>query len=329
MTTARATPFRAGAVPGEQADAPGGMTRTMLLEAHTAGVRTLLADVSEFQPDINDAKYLAWSRAIVIRAAYGAHHDDRAWFGGDRRKQLHDGGVLFLGIYQYIVAGQDVTEQAREFCRLVGTLRTGEYPLADWEEGGGNLSGRRATWNHVVASELGFTPGSGYSGLFFARDHGLAPVEWIAAYQSAEPAPPHLIWQFTDKFRVPGVGQADCSVYPGPVSDLAAHAFGGVPAKPPAKPPSAPPPFPYPAADYLGVTSKDPHCHSGFLAADQPHVRAWQQQMRNRGWGLNVTGHYDTASEAACRAFQAEKHLAADGKAGPVTWRAAWTAPVS
>jgi len=326
VTTARVQPFRAGGRGGEarSAQPPDPGRVSALMAAHAAGVKTLLADVSEFQPDINDAKYLAWSPAIVIRAAYGADHDDRAWYGGDRRKQLHDGGVLFLGIYQYIAAAQDVTAQAREFCRLIGNLAKGEYPLADWEEGAGNLAARRATWNHVVLNELGFSPGTGYSGLFFARDHGLAPVEWVAAYQSTEPAPPHLLWQFTDRFQVPGVGTADCSVYHGPVTDLAAHAFGGTPARPP-----APPPFPYPPADYLGLASKDPHCHSGFLAADQPHVRTWQQKMRDRGWGLNVTGHYDTASDSACRAFQHEKGLAADGKVGPATWRATWTAPVS
>src|SRR5262249_28973664 len=37
-----------------------------------ASAKTYLADVSEFQPQINDAKYLAWSKAIIIRAAYGA-----------------------------------------------------------------------------------------------------------------------------------------------------------------------------------------------------------------------------------------------------------------
>lgn len=295
------------------------------MEAHAAGSRTLAVDVSEFQPDINDAAYLAWSKAIVIRAAYGASHDDRAWYGGDRRKQLHDGGVRFLGIYQYITAFEDVTAQAREFCRLLGgKLNAGEYPLADWEEGGGNQAGRRATWNHVVASELGFAPGTGYSGMFYAASHGLVPVEWVAAYQSAPPPMPWLLWQFTDAFPVPGIGQSDCSVYDGPIADLVAHAYGGKP------PPLSPAPaFPYPAGDYIALPAKDPHCHSGFLAADQPHVSAWQQQMAHRGWYLPVTGQFDAACDSTCRAFQLEKGLAADGCVGPATWTATWTAAVT
>jgi hypothetical protein len=42
----------------------------------------------------------------------------------------------------------------------------------------------------------------------------------------------HKLWQFTDAFKVPGVGTADCSVFHGSIDDLAALAYqGGV--KPP------------------------------------------------------------------------------------------------
>jgi peptidoglycan hydrolase-like protein with peptidoglycan-binding domain len=322
--TAAARPvlFRAGRAPGLSV-VPDEWVREATA-AHAAGSRVLLADVSEFQPDIADGAYLSWSKAIIIRAAYGDAHDDRAWYGGQRRALLLEGGAQFLGIYQYIVAGQDVTAQARAFCRLVGKLSKGEYLVGDWEEGGGDQSGRRATWNHVVASETGFTPDS-YSGRFYARDHGLAPVNWVASYGGSEPPEPHLLWQFTDRFTVPGVGLTDCSVHNGPLSGLTARAWGGVPARPPVRPPA----FPYPAGDYLGVASKDPHCHSGFLTADRPHVQAWQGQMAHRGWALAPTGTFDHASEAVCRQFQREKGLAADGKVGPVTWGATWTAPVT
>lgn len=319
MSTARAVPFRAGTLPGTVAR--DFLVLAELFQSHDAGTKTLLCDISEFQPGVTDAACLAWSKAIIIRAAYGASHDDGAWYGGQRRDLLLSGGALFLGIYQYITAGEDITAQAQAYCRLLGKLNKGEYPLADWEEGAGNQSGRRATWNHVVASELGFTPGTGYSGLFFARDHGLAPVEWVAAYQPSPPPAPWLLWQFTDAFDVPGVGAADCSVYDGPVTGLAAHAYGGTPAKPP--------PFPYPASDYLGLAAADPHCHSGYYPADRPHVLTWQQQMAHRGWAVPVTGRFSAACDTACRAFQGEFALAVDGRVGPVTWRAAFTLPVT
>jgi len=64
VTTARVQPFRAGGRGGEarSAQSPDPGQVGALMAAHMAGVKTLLADVSEFQPDINDAAYLAWSR---------------------------------------------------------------------------------------------------------------------------------------------------------------------------------------------------------------------------------------------------------------------------
>lgn len=58
-------------------------------------------------------------------------------------------------------------------------------------------------------------------------------------------------------------------------------------------------------------------------------VRRWQQQMASRGWNISADGWYGPASAAVAKAFQAEKHLASDGIIGPVTWNAAWTAPIS
>ncbi len=224
MTSRRNWPvmFRAGAAPAELPPPPG-----PLAAAHPAVILpgvTLLADISEFQPDINDAMYLAWSKAVIIRAAYGAQHDDRAWRGGRRRDLLHEGGGRYVAFYQYVAAGQDVTAQAREFCRLIGAMRPGEDLYADIEEGAGNLARDWQAWAHVVHSELGWAPRR-YSGRFFARDHGLAPVDWIASYGTAEPPEPHLLWQFADNFRVPGVGTADCSVFHGSIDELAALAY--------------------------------------------------------------------------------------------------------
>jgi hypothetical protein len=237
--TGRPEMFRAGLGDGEHA------ASARLDPGTLSGPQVLLADISEYQPDISDAAYLAWSKAIVIRAMYGDAHDDNAWYGGARRSQLLAGGCRFLGIYQYIVAGQDITAQARAFCRLLGHLNPGEYPVADIEEGSGSQLSRWQTWAHVVYDSLGFSPGD-YSGEHFADAHGLAPVDWVAAYQASEPAVPHLLWQFTDNFQVPGVGPADCSVFHGTMDQLAAHAYGGTVPKPP--PPEPPPPVVVPVS---------------------------------------------------------------------------------
>ena len=63
--------------------------------------------------------------------------------------------------------------------------------------------------------------------------------------------------------------------------------------------------------------------------AEQANVRRWQAQMAKRGWRIKTTGTFDAASDQVCRKFQAEKDLDQDGKVGPATWAAAWTAPVT
>jgi hypothetical protein len=222
--------FRAGAMPGAEvpAFAPAALTP-----------QVLLADVSEWNPQIADAAYLAWSKAVVIRAAYGDAHDDKAWYGGQRRALLHSGGARFIGIYQYLVAGQPGAAQADALHALVGTLQDGEVLIADYEEG---ARVRLTEWYNRMGA-LGYPVRFlwTYSGLNFGQANGVLPVEWIAAYGPSEPASPHKLWQFTDAYPVPGVGACDCSVFHGTIDQLAALAWGGTVTTPPA-------PAPQPAA---------------------------------------------------------------------------------
>ncbi len=231
MTTPRSTPFRAGGTEGRRAK-----TR---FTAAAAGPAVLLTDISEWEPDVADAAYLDWSKAIVIRAAYGDAHDDRAWYGGARRDMLHQLGARFVGIYQYLVAGQDGTAQADVLHRLVGALRPGEVLIADFEEG--EHATLTAWYNRML-----LLYGTGvrpylwtYSGLNFGQAQGALPVEWVAAYGQSEPSTPHTLWQFTSNFPVPGVGRADASVFHGTMDQLAALAYTGAPAPEPATGPPA------------------------------------------------------------------------------------------
>lgn len=271
---------------------------------------TLLADVSEFQPGIADAAYLAWSRAIVIRAAYGDAHDDGAWYGGARRDALHAGGVRFLGIYQYITASQDPAAQARALTSLLGPLRPGEKIIADIEEGAGSQQGRWTAWAQVIHAELGDTPWS-YSGLDFAAAHGLQPVDWVADYSTAEPAVPHKLWQFTSSYAVPGAGTADCSLYRGTIDELAALGWQGHEAAAPAA--------------QASVTVTLPVLSPGSTDAALPHEYVKRVQvLANAIFGarpaLAEDGRYGAATQAAVEKIQQQAGLAADGITGPLTW---------
>lgn len=55
----------------------------------------------------------------------------------------------------------------------------------------------------------------------------------------------------------------------------------------------------------------------------------WQKQMVYRGWSLITDDKYGSESEHVCRQFQSEKGLSVDGIVGPITWDAAWTAPIT
>jgi hypothetical protein len=228
MTTApqaRRTPFRAGGT-----DVAASATAALAVPEAVAP-KVLLADVSEWNPQVADAAYLAWSKAIVIRAMYGDAHDDHAWYGGQRRALLHQGGARFVGIYAYLVAGQSGAAQAQAFRRLVGAIEPGEVFVADFEEGAKPVL---SAWYGEMLSLYG--PGIHpylwtYSGLDFGQAEGVLPVEWIAAYGQAEPSSPHRLWQFTSAFAVPGVGTCDASVFHGTIDELAALAYQAAPAE--------------------------------------------------------------------------------------------------
>lgn len=217
------TPFRFGYPPGEDHAVPA-MLAAPLARPAAAAPQVLLADVSEFQPNV-DAAYFAWSKAIIIRALYGTDHDDLAWYNGARRDFMHANGARFVGIYQYLRSAQDGFAQAQAFNALVGAIRPGEVFICDFEEGT-SAAGLHAWYNGMLSSY-----GSAiapylwtYTGLWFGQSMGVLPVEWIAAYGQGEPSTPHTLWQFTSTYPVPGVGSCDCSVFHGTIDQLAALA---------------------------------------------------------------------------------------------------------
>lgn len=109
------------------------------------------------------------------------------------------------------------------------------------------------------------------------------------------------------------------------------------PPAPPAPAPAPPaPPFPLPAGDYFGPEAGPAASVSGWHSHNGD-LRTWQARMAQRGWGIAVDGLYgprgastpqgQTATVA--REFQRQIGVTQDALIGPVTWRAAWTAPIT
>ncbi len=301
--------FRAGGLPPGPVITPA---------AVITGPRVLLCDASEFQSNIVDAAYLTWSKAIIIRALYGSQHEDRAWYGGARRDA---GGVRFLGVYAYLVAGQDAATQAHALVSLIGHLRQGEKLVCDIEEGPpGEQAARWRQWSAVITAAYGPQAAPWlYAGESFAGAAGLSP-HWVAAYRNTEPGGSHLLWQFTNAFPVPGVGTCDCSVFRGTIGQLAAHGWQAT-VTPPQKPPPVkdtpapvpapkPPPVPVPVARLPVLTQGD----------TGPFVRTLQALCTARRYPAVIDGTFGPATKLAVLAVQRHYNLAPDGVCGPATW---------
>lgn len=110
-----------------------------------------------------------------------------------------------------------------------------------------------------------------------------------------------------------------CQLRLGARPEILRRAFHTAPGPSPQPPPPPAPGTPRLRVDFMG------RLHNRTA----PDVRVWQQRMAQRGWRIGVDQVFGPQSEQVARAFQAEKRLRVDGLVGPVTWTAAWTAPVT
>lgn len=100
--------------------------------------------------------------------------------------------------------------------------------------------------------------------------------------------------------------------------------------KPPKKPVGVPK-FPLRKGWYFGPQNGPNESVSGYHG-NSGHLARWQRRMIERGWNLGehgADGRYGADTRRVVRAFQSEKGLHVDGLIGPMTWRAAWTEPVT
>jgi len=205
---------------------------------------TRLADISEFQQNIDAPSYLNAGNHCLIVRAHNGWRKDNMWPG--RRDYLRGFPFVAIGWYQYLVAGRDAAQQAREFIATVGDLRANEFVILDHEEGPGYQAPRAEAWFRVVDDHYGF-PATLYAGMYYGRDNlgGWARwagrPRWVAAYGQSEPTDPHEFWQYSSSGHFAGLsGGVDSSLYHGTDVEFLHMARPG--AKPPATTPTPKPP---------------------------------------------------------------------------------------
>ena len=203
-----------------------------------------LPDVSEFQSGSTAPNWAGIKSqnggAAIIRVGYGNAHLDEMLVSNRAALKLHD--FAFRGLYQYLVASQDVASQAGAFRKWIGPdLNEGEIPMLDLEEGSGNQESRANQWfaiideaYHLTSLPLGQRSWL-YSDQSFAETAGLSPIfnsarrTWVAAYQSSDAGLlPHTLWQSTNgqvganRTDWSGCGFCDTSIYGGNLAGLSA-----------------------------------------------------------------------------------------------------------
>jgi peptidoglycan hydrolase-like protein with peptidoglycan-binding domain len=293
---------------------------------------TQWADISEFQIPANDTYP---HNFICIRSNDGNHVDrniqaNLSWC----RSRRASGKLWGFIVYYFYRPGAD---GAQVLMSQVGTPDPRMVVMIDVESAGGQVSGNQsaainaqfdelASWLGDQRRVIGYGNPSDLGTLWPSKPAGIRLV--IASYGSKPSYPGMFGHQYTDRGSCGPFGTCDMNSADGMSQQDLEAMFGFSGTAPPSQ--AAGPAFPYPATDYLGVSSSDPHCHSGSTGApDSGHVRAWQQQMAARGWNITADGHFGSQSQSVCRQFQQQVGLSVDGLVGSKTWQASWSEPVT
>jgi lysozyme len=241
---------------------------------------------------------------------------------------------LFRGAYHFGRPGSDPDAQAVHFASVVGALGFRDMPpVLDLEEADGHDADHVIDWAHAFADRaealfqrrlLLYTGGFWRSQLGNRTDPFFAarPL-WLAAYgkNPVIPAPwkAWTFWQYSDgryndPVQIPGVrGAVDQSLFAGDDAALSAFCDGAVLEVGP--PPLTPP--------IDGSTWPETYFvwpHTPPISDES--VKKWQARVRELGFPIDVDGIYGPESKGACRAFQRDRGLVADGIVGRLTWEA-------
>lgn len=96
------------------------------------------------------------------------------------------------------------------------------------------------------------------------------------------------------------------------------------------------PAWPYSSRDWMGVTSSNPHNHSGYYSKDRPGIMQWQRQMLHRGWKAIGTpdGEFGPKARSVATEFAKQSNvryrpIAGYGTVDKTLFQFAWTKAVT
>ena len=205
---------------------PSGGRTGGLLHVCQGGKVMKCFDVSSYQPGHNFGPARATFDVGICKASEGVGIADSTF--NSHRAGLKQAGFKYRGFYHFYHPASDPLAQAKLFCRMVGQLEAGEFPVLDWETADGVPSARDVAnaqiWLDYVEKTLGVVPWI-YGGPYFLQALALDPSFaryplWVAEYGPSCPLVPApwsfwIAWQYSDKENVPGIGPCDVSIING------------------------------------------------------------------------------------------------------------------
>jgi len=215
---------------------------------------TLFADVSSYQPDV-DNRYPY--HFLSIRSNDGTYRDSHFAFNLAWAKHAVDIGRM-TGFLVYFVYEPNWSETVGTFKAMVGTPHPKMAVMIDAETWGGKISGNQsAGLNAARESLIAWLHGNRKRVIGYANAGDFASM-WptrgdtkvvLANYSNNPPFPGKIAHQFASNFVVPPFGPCDINSADGlsPVQFAAALGLGVVPVPiPKPVPPPAPTPVPVP-----------------------------------------------------------------------------------
>lgn len=199
----------------------------------------LICDVNNSRPMKDWQAYAAFSPVLIAKMTEGKTFLAPTFAG--HREGARKAGLRAFGAYHFWSPGVDPIVQARNAVKALGTLRDDPFEWLILDVETGTEFEAYDAFCDFADAKLGRVTWL-YGGRQL-KDHAPHRPRWVARYfdhtpnKTKQPGIGETLWQFSDRFAVPGVGSADCSVYRGTADQLLAF-LTGKPAKAakPAKP---------------------------------------------------------------------------------------------